>query len=215
MQRPGERQKTVGSVAPSLSMLSAEWSEMTPSRSYQGVIIPKADYPVPVTSRWTRGPGLLDTRHSGYTTRTQLAFPAFGPNKTETWRWTSHSPTVRSEGSSPNEVRIGSLVCPYLFFRANRSRWAPVPRLIQSRSQAGFVRQTCGSMMTDAALRNAHVPKLPSGLISTSGPPASSSPNGAGAQIPPLQFRRSDRPGRVVRTVSTAFETGRIPQPLS
>ena len=36
--------------------------------------------------------------------------------------------------------------------------------------------------------------------------------SGAGAQIPATDLRRSDRPGRLVRTLTNAFKTGRIAQ---
>src|SRR3954464_1878594 len=54
---------------------------------------------------------------------TRLLSGAFGPKKAlGDGRWTSHSPTGSGpEGSSPNEVRIGSLVSLLPVFRANRA----------------------------------------------------------------------------------------------
>ena len=98
------------------------------------------------------------------------------------WRWTSHSPTGSGpEGSSPNELRFGSLVSLPLNFKHVRAH---------SR------RARAADTMNDAPLR-CH---RRFGLLSR-----------ACTQIPSGQFRRPDRPGCDGAHASNAFESGRIP----
>src|SRR3954449_1571833 len=79
----------------------------------------------------------------------RLLSGAFGPKQGPgDWRWTSHSPTGSGpEGSSPNEVRIGSLVSLLPVFAENRARSASILRLIPFPS-ASRLRETtkCGSI---------------------------------------------------------------------
>src|SRR3954449_128429 len=133
----------------------------------------------------------------------RLLSGAFGPKQGPgDWRWTSHSPTGSGpEGSSPNEVRIGSLVSLLPVFPSElRRRLEPPARSFpQKPAERHFI---ADRPMTDAG--------------------APSNPDSAGqASTPYRVLARKYRPSSfddligqeaVVRTVSNAFETGRIPQ---
>src|SRR5450631_1966655 len=104
----------------------------------------------------------------------------------------------------------------YLFFRANRARWA-IPHLALdsvSFRKAGFERQSSADRsMTDAGAPLSSPTEADSGGFDLGGPPEA----GKHYRVLARKYRPSsfdDLIGQdaVVRTVSNAFETGRIPQ---
>src|SRR5215470_16032742 len=108
------------------------------------------------------------------------------------WRWTSHSPTGSGpEGSSPNELRFGSLVS-----LPRPSRKSPIRR-----TRPGLA----GGLMNDAVTPDSS-PR--SGLDQT--------PVGAyrvfARKYRPQTFADLIGQDAMVRTITNAFATGRIPQ---
>src|SRR5208283_4313226 len=98
------------------------------------------------------------------------------------WRWTSHSPTGSGpEGSSPNELRFGSLVS--------------LP--LNSRTLLGFGARAADTM-NDAPL------PMPA--------PGEGSYRVLARKYRPASFDDLIGQDAMVRTLSNAFETGRIPQ---
>src|SRR5712672_4150229 len=108
------------------------------------------------------------------------------------WRWTSHSPTGSGpEGSSPNELRFGSLVS--------------LPP--SNRHTTGTRRGAAGTMNDATTPDDSGTPALGLGT-----PQRGSNYRVLARKYRPASF--ADLIGQVamVRTISNAFETGRIPQ---
>src|SRR5712672_2490018 len=108
------------------------------------------------------------------------------------WRWTSHSPTGSGpEGSSPNELRFGSLVS--------------LPP--SNRHTTGTRRGAAGTMNDVTTPDDSGTPALGLGM-----PQRGSNYRVLARKYRPASF--ADLIGQVamVRTISNAFETGRIPQ---
>src|SRR6476660_1051375 len=140
------------------------------------------------------------------THQARLLSGPFGPKKGPgDWRWTSHSPTGSGpEGSSPNEVRIGSLVSLLpVFSSESRKTGDPVLRWILFplfRKPASRDNQSCGSI-DDRRWRSLNAPQRfrqhPSRRLRPRRPARGRQAlSRVGAKISPLQFRRSDRPRR-------------------
>src|SRR5436190_3376450 len=120
------------------------------------------------------------------------------------WRWTSHSPTGSGpEGSSPNELRFGSLVSlPPEFTHsaglaaglARASTIPPEPFCLRGRSIAG--RGRAQTRMNDA----------------TQTPPQNGAYRVLARKYRPATFDDLIGQDAMVRTISNAFETSRIPQ---
>src|SRR5436190_14497962 len=148
----------------------------------------------------------------------RLLSGSFGPKQGPgDWRWTSHSPTGSGpEGSSPNEVRIGSLVSllPVFLSESRKSCGDPACCALDwllSAKPAPERQSIADRPMTDAGA-----------------PPEDHTEQGgfdlgglADAAKPYRVLARKYRPSSfndligqeaMVRTVSNAFETGRIPQ---
>src|SRR6201995_3456203 len=135
--------------------------------------------------------------------------PKWGPGD---WRWTSHSPTGSGpEGSSPNEVRIGSLVRLLPVF-PTKSRRAACPRQPLLSAKAGPKRKrTADRSMTDAGAPPSHPDGGQSGF-DLGGAPEAKAYRVLARKYRPSSFDDLIGQDAVVRTVSNAFETGRIPQ---
>src|SRR5215467_3782644 len=125
----------------------------------------------------------------------RLAFSAPPANMSAGgWRWTSHSPTGSGpEGSSPNELRFGSLVSlPHLDQPDGGGRLAAVAD-----------RKPVTSMAESSDRRE--------------GPNESARPPAPAYRVLARKYRPAtfeDLIGQeaMVRTLSNAFETGRVPQ---
>src|SRR5437660_3928644 len=90
-----------------------------------------------------------ENQHTGAGAR--LAFPSCSADiGTGGWRWTSHSPPASGpEGSSPNELRFGSLVSLPLFRHAGRARHGKaLPKHLEGGRRTGQ-----HSTMSDAETR--------------------------------------------------------------
>src|SRR3984893_3554467 len=106
----------------------------------------------------------------------------------------------------------------YLFFRANRARWAPRPALDSAPiPPAGFERQSSA----DRSMTDAGAPSMPPDVPDSTdqsgfdlgGPPeAGKHYRVLARKYRPSSFEDLIGQDAVVRTVSNAFETGRIPQ---
>ena len=126
-----------------------------------------------------------------------LAFlPLSADIETGGWRWTSHSPTGSGpEGSSPNELRFGSLVSlpPYSLHSQN----LPLNPGMAKKTRAD------APETTEAEAPQAATP---------SGYAAPPTYRVLARKYRPTTFDDLIGQGAMVRTISNAFETGRIPQ---
>src|SRR5438445_4413377 len=95
-----------------------------------------------------------ENQHTGAGAR--LAFPSCAADiKPGGWRWTSHSPTGSGpEGSSPNELRFGSLVSlPLVPARFGDARYrGSVSPIMQRALGAERSRVAAGNRMTQRAM---------------------------------------------------------------
>src|SRR5262249_10553677 len=136
------------------------------------------------------------------------------------WRWTSHSPTGSGpEGSSPNEVRIGSLVSllPVFPSESRKVRRTGRLRLRRSAPQAGPEACPERSPIADRPMTDAGDPPQPDhadqgGFDLGATPDAAKPYRVLARKYRPSSFADLIGQEAVVRTVSNAFETGRIPQ---
>src|SRR6201995_4126861 len=135
--------------------------------------------------------------------------PKWGPGD---WRWTSHSPTGSGpEGSSPNEVRIGSLVRLLPVF-PTKSRRPASPRQPLLSAKAGPKRKrTADRSMTDAGAPPSQ-PDGDQGGFDLGGAPEAKAYRVLARKYRPASFEDLIGQAAVVRAVSNAFEAGRIPQ---
>src|SRR5581483_4987131 len=131
--------------------------------------------------------------------RQWLAFALCSPDiETGGWQWTSHSPTGSGpEGSSPNELRFGSLVSlPPFSCRLERGTRAAARRRI-------------GKSMDDTEnLQRSAGAALGSGAAG----PAAASYRVLARKYRPATFDDLIGQEAMVRTISNAFAAGRIPQ---
>src|SRR5581483_1886461 len=130
--------------------------------------------------------------------RQWLAFALCSPDiETGGWRWTSHSPTGSGpEGSSPNELRFGSLVS-----------LPPFPLQNGGHARGG------GSNGMMNKPETAKAKEKDKGL--DLGEPAAAADSGyrvLARKYRPQSFEDLIGQDAMVRTLSNAFETGRIPQ---
>src|SRR6516162_6761990 len=131
------------------------------------------------------------------------------------WRWTSHSPTGSGpEGSSPNEVRIGSLVSLLPFL--GESPKAAVFSLLSAKPAERH--SIADRSMTDAGASSPRPDVGDQGGVDQRGFDLGPAPDAArpyrvlARKYRPASFEDLIGQDAVVRTVSNAFETGRIPQ---
>src|SRR6202165_769787 len=187
------------------------------------------------------GHGVLDTPLSrGMTTEDPACFPGLlAPNKDREiggGRGTRQPGQVRKEAALTRSGSGRSSVS-YLFFRANRAKWAnpsgagfcsgaysakvgtgfAITIRASNVPQAGFERQS----IADRSMNDAGIPVTPpndpdsvhQGGFDLGGPPqAGKHYRVLARKYRPSRFDDLLGPDAVVRTVSNAFETGRIPQ---
>src|SRR6185503_15263047 len=132
------------------------------------------------------------------------------------WRWTSHSPTGSGpEGSSPNELRLGSLVSLPLKFKALRAMSRTVTLRCEPRLRRVSKGDGSGGHPSRAASRPPQDDEARMNDATSPGLDLGSGPSGyrvLARKYRPAAFPDLIGQDAMVRTISNAFETGRIPQ---